>query len=153
MSAFQNSNHTPFTPTFDAVRGRIARYTCNHAIAVHGCSDILRGDKNVRLARFFRREKAVAGRMNRQFSSYEIRLGGKNISVLADACDLARALELTQYFPQCNPLAGGQVKFATDVDLVKRPVIFPRHERQNLFSNITSVCGHLGETIWSGLSS
>src|SRR5438045_8964407 len=76
--------------------------------------------------------------MNRQFSSYEIRLGGKNISILADACDLARALELTQYFPQCNPLAGGQVKFATDVDLVKRSVIFPRHERQNLFSNITS---------------
>jgi len=34
----------------------------------------------------------------------------------------------------------------------ERPVIFPLQERQNLFSNFTSVCSHLGETICSGLS-
>jgi hypothetical protein len=99
VSAFQDSNHTPFAPAFNAVRGRIAQYTRNYAIAMHCCSDILSGDKNVRLARFFRHEKAVPSLMNRQFTGYEVCFSRKNVSVLADARDLACSLELTQCFP------------------------------------------------------
>src|SRR5437667_67236 len=69
------------------------------------------------------------------------------------ARDFARALELTMRFSQCNSFVSSQAKFASDINLVKRPVIFSRQERQNLFSNLTSVYSHLGETIWSGLSS
>ena len=65
VSALEDSNHTPFAPSFDPVMGRIARYTRNHAVAVHGCSNIFRCDENVRLARRFRNKKSVAGLMNR----------------------------------------------------------------------------------------
>ena len=65
VSTLEDSNHTPFAPSFDPVIRRIARYTRNHAVAVHGCPDIFRRDKNVRLARRFRNKKSVAGRMNR----------------------------------------------------------------------------------------
>ena len=90
--------------------------------------------------------------MNGQFAGYEVGLSWKNIPVLADARDLASALELTQGFPQCNSFAGSQAKFAGDLYLVERPVIFSRQERQNLFSNLTSVYSHLVETIGSSLS-
>ena len=152
MSALQDSNDTPFTPSFDAIMRHIARYTHNHPVAVHGHSDVLRGDENVRFARCFRRKKPVAGLINRQLASYEVRLGRKNIAVLANTRDFARALELTQGFPQCNAFAGGEAKLASDIDVVKRPVIFSRQKRQNLFSNLTSVYSHLGETIGSSLS-
>src|SRR5436190_174660 len=36
VSALEDSNDTPFTASFDPVMGRIARYTRNHAVAVHG---------------------------------------------------------------------------------------------------------------------
>src|SRR5437899_623597 len=150
--ALHDSNHTPFAPSFDTVMRRIARYTRNHAVAMHGCSDVLRGDENICPARCFRYEKSVAGLMNRQFAGNQVRLSRKNKSILADARDFASALELTQDFPQCNPFAGGQAEFASDVNLVKRPIVFSGQERQNLFSNLTSVYSHLGEIIWSGLS-
>src|SRR5437667_12673788 len=85
--------------------------------------------------------------MNRQFSGYEVRLGRKHISIFADARDFARALELTQTFAQCNSSGARHAEFASDVEFVKRPVIFSRQERPHLFSNLTSVCSHLGETI------
>jgi hypothetical protein len=97
-------------------------------------------------------EKSVADLMNRQFAGYEVGLSRKNISVLADARDLALALELTQCFPQCNSFTGSQAKFASDIGLVERPVIFSCQQRQNLFSNLTSVYSHLGETIGSTLT-
>src|SRR5437867_12422523 len=84
--------------------------------------------------------------MNRQFSGYEVRLGRKDISIFADARDFARPLELTKRFSQCNSSGARHAEFASDVEFVKRPVIFPRQERQHLFSNLTSVCSHLGET-------
>src|SRR4029077_1742863 len=96
VGTLQDSNDTSFAASFDAIMSRrIARYTRNHPVAVHGYSDVLRGDENVRFARCFRREKPVAGLMDRQFASYEVRLGREDIAVFADAGDLARALELT----------------------------------------------------------
>ena len=50
VSALQDSNHTPFAPSFDPPVRRIARYTHNHAVAVHPCPDIFRRDENVWLA-------------------------------------------------------------------------------------------------------
>src|SRR5436190_6219147 len=152
VSALQDSNDTSFAPPFDAVIRRIARYARNHAVAMHGCPDILCCDENIRPTGCFWCEKSVADLMNRQFAGYEVRLSRKHISVLADARDLTRALELTQGFPQCNSFTGSQAKFASDIGLVERPVIFSCQQRQNLFSNLTSVYSHLGETIASSLT-
>src|SRR5438094_10366594 len=90
--------------------------------------------------------------MNRQFSGYEVRLGRKDISIFADARDFARVLELTKRFSQCDSFTAAETESASDINFVKRPVIFSRQERQNLFSNLTSVYIHLSEIIWSGLS-
>src|SRR5437867_4474764 len=152
VSALQNSNDTSFAPPFDAVMRRIARYARNHAVAMHGCPDVLCCDENIRPARCFWYEKSVADLMNRQFAGYEVGLSRKNISVLADARDLAPALELTQGFPQCNSFTGSQAKFASDIGPVQWSVIFSCQQRQNLFSNLTSVYSHLGEIIGSSLS-
>ena len=95
VSALRDSNHTAFATSLDAVIRAIARYTRNHAVAVHGCSDVLRCDENIRPARCFRCEKSIASLMNRQFAGYKVRLSRQNIPVLADARDCARALELT----------------------------------------------------------
>jgi hypothetical protein len=119
---------------------------------MHGCSGVFRRDENVRSARHFRREKTVAGLVNRQFASHQVSLGRQNISVLPDAGDLARTLELAQAFAQRNPSGAGQPKFARDINSVERPVIFPRQQAQNLFSNVTSVRSHLSETIPPGFS-
>src|ERR1044071_9056290 len=70
VRAFQDSNHPPFAPSFDAAMRFIARYTRNHTIAMHRCSDVFRRNENVRSARRFRREKTVADLMNRQFASH-----------------------------------------------------------------------------------
>jgi hypothetical protein len=119
---------------------------------MHRRSNIFRCDENIRLSGCFRHEKSVARLMNRQFAGYEVRLSRQNVSVPANTRDLAGALELTQGFPQWNSFTGSQAKFASDIGLVGRPVIFSRQERQNLFSNLTSVYSHLGETIASSLT-
>ena len=90
---------------------------------MHGGPDIFRCDENIRAARCFWCEKSVADLMNRQFAGYEIGLRRKNISVLADARDLARALELAQCFAQCNSSGAAESDFASDLSLVRRPVI------------------------------
>ena len=65
VSSLEDSNHTTFAPSLDAAIRRIARYTHNHAIAMHGSSDVLRCDENVRFARCFRDEKTITDLVNR----------------------------------------------------------------------------------------
>ena len=150
VSSFQNPNHAPFATSFDAPIRFISRYAGNHTVAMHGCSDVFRRDENVRLPRHFRREKSVAGLVNRQLASYQVSLGRQNISVLPDASDLARAFELAQALAQRDPHGARHAQLARDVELVERPIIFPRKQTQNLFSNVTSVQSHLSETIAAG---
>src|SRR5437773_4431026 len=152
VSSFQNSNHAPFATPFDAPIRFILRYARDHTVAMHGCSDVFRRDENVRLPRHFGREKSVAGLMNRQFAGYQVSLSRQNISVLSDASDLAGAFELAQALAQRNPPGGRHAHLARDFDLVERPIIFPRKQTQNLFSNVTSVQSHLSETIAPGFS-
>src|SRR5947199_4218700 len=147
VSSFQNSNHAPFAPSFDAPKRFIPRYARHHTVAMHGCSNIFRCNENVRLPRHFGREKSVAGLMNRQFAGYQVSLSRQNISVLPDASDLARAFELAQALAQRDPPGARHAQLARDVELVERPIIFPRKQTQNLFSNVTSVQSHLSETI------
>ena len=94
--ALQNSNHASFAPSLRTSVGRIPRNASNYAVAVHGCSRVLRRDKSVRLARFFADEKSVSGLMNAERASDQIDYGRQNIAIFPDPRDLARALELTQ---------------------------------------------------------
>src|SRR5262245_17342824 len=98
VSAFQYSNHAPFPPSFDAAIRFVPRYARNHTVAMHGCSNVLRRNENVRSARGFWRQKTVACLMNRHFAGNQVSLGWQNIPVLPDAGDLTRALELAQTF-------------------------------------------------------
>jgi hypothetical protein len=70
-----------------------------------------------------RREKTVAGLMNRQFASHQVSLGRQNISVLPDARDLARALELAQALRNATFPAARQPELAGDVGLAERTVV------------------------------
>src|SRR5206468_2059122 len=98
VSSFQDSNHAPFATSLNATIRFVPRDARNHTVAMHGCSDVFRRNENVRSTRRFWHEKTVADLMNRQFASHKVSLGGQDISVLPDARDLARALELAQAF-------------------------------------------------------
>src|SRR5262249_38623853 len=100
----------------------------------------------------FRGEKTVASWMNRQPPGYQVGLSWQNVSIFADARDLASAFEVAQRFAQCDSCLAAHTKFAGDFDFVQRPVIFPGQKREKLFPNSGSVCDHLGETICSVLS-
>src|ERR1700680_776811 len=150
--AFQDSNDTAFLPPTSIFRARIsflARDARNHAVAVHGRAGVFRGDKNVRLAWSFDNEEAVAGLMDRQCAGDKIGFGRQNVTILANARDLAGAFQLTQNFAQGDSFAAGQIELARDVDLIEWPVVFPSEKRANLFSNFTSVLSHASESILS----
>ena len=89
MSTFEDSDHAPFASSLYACGRWFGRYSCNHTISVHGCADVFRRDENVRLPRFFRREKTIAGWMDRQFAGYEVSLGRQYVAVFPDPGDLS----------------------------------------------------------------
>jgi hypothetical protein len=65
MSAFQDSNHTAFAPSFYPPGRPFRRYAGNHPIAMHGNTNVFGRDEEIWLAGFFRSEKPIACRMNR----------------------------------------------------------------------------------------
>src|SRR6266487_4830922 len=75
VSSFQDSNHAPFAPPFNAAIRFVSRDARNDTVAMHGCSDVFRRNENVRVARRFWREKTVACLMNRHFASHQVSLG------------------------------------------------------------------------------
>jgi hypothetical protein len=89
--------------------------------------------------------------MNGQSACYKVCLGRQHIAILSDARDLTGSFEFAQTLPQSNKLAPLEGKLARDVGLIERAVVFPSQKSQDLFLNITSVCGHGGETMLEGL--
>jgi hypothetical protein len=119
---------------------------------MHRCADVFRRNENVRLAPVFRGEKRITSWMDGYLPGYQISLSRKDVSILPDARDLTSAFEVAQRFAQRDSRTAAHANFPSDLNLVQRPIIFPRQERENLFPDLRSICDHLSETIWSGLS-
>src|SRR6185437_9943984 len=99
----------------------------------HGCSHVFRRNENVGSRRFWR-EKTVASLMNGHPASDQVSLSGQNVSVLSDTRDFAGLFELSQQLAECYFLSPWQPQLAGNVDLIQRPVVFPRQQTQNLLS-------------------
>jgi hypothetical protein len=90
--------------------------------------------------------------MNGNLPSYQISLTWQDVSILANARDLASAFEVAQRFAQCDPGLAAHTKFPGDFVLVQWPVIFPGQKREKLFPNFGFVHNHFDETVCSVLS-
>ena len=85
---------------------------------MHCCADVFRRDENVRLARLFLREKAIANWMDRQFAGNKVSLDRQDISILPDPGDLACKLEVAQHSSQRDSCTAAYSNLSSDLDLV-----------------------------------
>src|ERR1700719_3532770 len=94
--AFENWNDPAFAPVsiLGASSRHIATDPRDDAVAVHRCARIFCGYEDIRLTRFFWDQKAVARLMDRQLPGDEIGFGRKNVTVFANANDLAAAFQI-----------------------------------------------------------
>ena len=153
--ALENANDASFTSISNCLSGsdfgassrHIATDPRNDTIAVHGSPGVFCRYENIRLSCFFRNKKTVTRLMDRQLPDHEIGFGRKDITILANANDLARAFQLAQSFPDRNAVPAVQAERTRDLVSIARPVIRRPQERQHLFSNCATVFGHVGETI------
>ena len=111
--ALEDANDAAFAPMLrcavrsdlGAARRDIATNPRHHPVAVHCGARILSGDENVGLARLFRDKETVTSLMDRQFPSDKIGFGWKDVPILANANNFARALQLVQSFANFHAIA------------------------------------------------
>ena len=85
--------------------------------------------------------------MNRQFASDEIGFGGENVTIFADAYDLAGVLKLAERSPNQSAIAAFCAELLCNLVSVQRPIIGSAQQGESLFSNCATVFAHLDETI------
>ena len=90
---------------------------------MHRGAGVFGRDVEILFARFFARKKSETGLVNIKRSRDQVRLGGQDVAILANARDLSRSLELTQDFVQSHPHATLALEHFRQLDLVERPVI------------------------------
>jgi hypothetical protein len=147
--SLENSDDATFgaMSIFGAAGWDIATDPRNDTIAVHCSPGIFCRYENICLSRFFRNQKAVARLMDRQLPGHEIDFGRKDVTILANANDLARIFQFAQNFSDRNAVPALQAERTRDLVSIARPVIRRPQERQHLFSNCATVFGHINETI------
>jgi hypothetical protein len=102
----------------------------HHSIAVHGRPGILGGDKDV-VSIAFAREKAVAGLANPQPAGDEIGLLRQDVTIRADAGDLAGVFQIAQRLPDLAPVVTAQAKRASQFLAVERTILWPAEEGED----------------------
>jgi len=110
----------------------IPRDPRDNPIAIHRSAGIFCRNKNIGLVGFFAQEKSVTRLMNLQFSRNEVGRLGKNIAVLANACDLAGLLKLPQRRVQIHAYAAFPAQLFRQFRLVEGPVLWCPHQGKNL---------------------
>ncbi len=152
--ALENANHPALGPvtgsgpaSFSVARRNIAADSRHHAIAIHRGSRVLRCDKDIRLSRFLRNEKAVACLVDRQFSGYQIGFGRQNVTVLAYANDFSGVLEFAQSPAHIHAVRPLCTKRFSNLVSILWPVMVRAQQGKDLFSNRATVFGHSSETI------
>src|ERR1700731_274384 len=153
--ALENANDAAFTSIFRCLSASdfgaplrdIETDPCDDAVAVHRSAGIFCRDKNIRLTRFLWNQKTVTRLMDRQFPGHEIGFGGKDVTVLTNADDLAGMFQLGQSFAHRNAVPALQSERSRDLISIARPVIRRTQERQHFFSNCATVFAHVGESI------
>ena len=135
VGALQNPDDAAFgaiAPAASAGVIGITRDPRNDAVAVHRRASIFGRNKNVALVGTFAGEKCKASLMDLQLSGDEVRRLRKDVAILADAGDLAGALQLTQRFLQSAPILALESECAGELGQVERPVFRRAQEREDL---------------------
>src|SRR4029453_3178302 len=143
VGALQNPDDAAFgaiAPAASAGVIGIARDPRDDAIAVHRSTGVFRRNKDVALVGTFAGEKGEASLMDLQLPVYEISRLGKDVAILADTRDLARALQLMQRFLQAASILALESERAGELGPVERAVFRPAHEGEDLGFGIFWLC-------------
>ena len=136
VRALQDANDATFRPgaaAFGASVLFIAGDPGHDAIAVHGGAGVLRGNEEVLLAGLILAgEEGETGLVNVQQAGDEVGFGGEDVAILADAGDLAGALQFAQRFVQVHPHAALAAEGFGELGLVERAVIRCGKDAQDL---------------------
>src|SRR4051812_41949008 len=77
----------------------------------------------------------------------EIGFTRQDIAILANAGDFSVALEFAQSLSQRDTLIAFDAEFSRHLDFVERAIISRAEQRQDLFTNLTSVLRHMSERL------
>ena len=83
----------------------VARDPGDDFVTVHGCAGVFCRDEEILFARLFSRKESIPGLMDVQCSRDQVRLGGQDVTVLANARDLAVPFHLAKDRVEPHPHA------------------------------------------------
>ena len=134
MGALEDADDAALGPVVAGARageGGVARDPGDDAVAVHGGAGVFRRDEDVAFGVIFPDQKAEAALVNLEFPGDEVSLGGEDVAILANARDLAVALEMAERFLEQAAMVALHPEGAAKLDFIERPIFRPAHEGED----------------------
>jgi dihydropteroate synthase len=144
VGAFENANDATFraVAAFGPGVTFVPGDPRHDLVAMHRGARVFRGDKEILLAGFFARQEGEAGLVDRDRAGNQVRFRRQDVTVLANARDLAVAFHLAQDSVQIHPDAALAAERLAQLDIVERPVIWRAQQIEDLFAQLGGVVLH-----------